>query len=144
MTLEDETGIANIIIWPSLLERFRPIILGGRLTAVTGRLQRESGVTHIVAERLQDFSGELAAISEAGASLGALARADEVRRPGNDARTPPERSQANHAPAGRAPPRISLARTLAIEALLREEPSLAEDIAAEQARKAMPKGRNFH
>ncbi len=135
MTLEDETGIANIIVWPSLFERFRPVILGGRLTAVTGRLQREAGVTHVVAERLEDLSPALGAIAQAAPGVGALARADEVKRPGVDARGAGGRGH---------PRRISFARTLAIEALLREEPSLADDIAAAEARKVMPKGRNFH
>jgi error-prone DNA polymerase len=145
MTIEDETGIANVIIWPSLFERFRPVILGGRLTAVTGRVQREAGVTHVIAESLQDFSGHLAMIAEAGASsaasLEALARADEVKRPGQDARNKDAKGISAQGAGAR---RISFARTLAIEALLREEPALAADLAAEQARKVMPKGRNFH
>lgn len=140
MTLEDETGIANVIVWPSLFERFRPVILGGRLTAVTGRVQREAGVMHVVADRLEDFSGFLAEIAHAGPLAGSLARADEVKRPGNDARGPGGR--------GIGARRISFAKTLAIQSLLREEPALAADLAAaqerDQARQVMPKGRNFH
>ena len=49
MTLEDETGIANTILWPRTFERFRPIIMGARLISVTGELQNEKGVIHIVA-----------------------------------------------------------------------------------------------
>ncbi|MGL4438157.1 MAG: error-prone DNA polymerase [Bosea sp. (in: a-proteobacteria)] len=145
MTLEDETGIANVIIWPSLFERFRPVILGGRLTAVTGRVQRESGVMHVIAERLEDFSGYLAMIAEAGNTsantMAALARADEVKRPGNDARGSKSSGVGGRGVGAR---RISFAKTLAIEALLRDEPALAADLAADQTRKAMPKGRNFH
>ena len=53
MTLEDETGIANTIVWPKVFERFRPIIMGARLISVTGKLQNEKGVIHIVARQLR-------------------------------------------------------------------------------------------
>jgi error-prone DNA polymerase len=142
MTLEDETGIANVIVWPSLFERFRPVILGGRLTQVTGRVQRESGVMHVVAEHLEDISHHLAAIGTMGPQVQALAHADEVRRPVNEARGPGGRGPAPSAG------RISFQRELRLAALLREEPGLAHDLAQrerdKQARAAMPKGRNFH
>ena len=53
MTLEDETGVANIIVWPKVFERLRAIVLGARFVAVTGKLQSEQGVIHIVAERMR-------------------------------------------------------------------------------------------
>ena len=81
MTLEDETGIANVIVWPKAFERLRAIVLGARFVAVTGKLQSESGVIHIVAERMDDLTPMLGMLSEAGATIGALARTDEVRRP---------------------------------------------------------------
>ncbi|WP_428552264.1 error-prone DNA polymerase [Roseiarcus sp.] len=56
MTLEDETGIANVIVWPKAFERLRAIVLGARFVAVTGKLQSESGVIHIVAERMDDLT----------------------------------------------------------------------------------------
>ena len=55
-TLEDETGIANIIIWPKIFERFRRIVLGARLLGVRGQIQSEQGVIHIVARELFDMS----------------------------------------------------------------------------------------
>ncbi len=81
MTLEDETGIANIIVWPKAFERLRAIVLGARFVAVTGKLQSELGVIHIVAERMNDLTPMLGLLSEAGATIGALARADEVKKP---------------------------------------------------------------
>ena len=81
MTLEDETGVANIIVWPKVFERLRAIVLGARFIAVTGKLQSEQGVIHIVAERMNDLTPMLGLLSEAGQTIGALARADEVRRP---------------------------------------------------------------
>src|SRR3546814_8297816 len=53
-TLEDETGIANVIIWPTVFERFRAAVLKSSLLAVKGRLQREGLVIHVVAEGLID------------------------------------------------------------------------------------------
>jgi error-prone DNA polymerase len=81
MTIEDETGIANIIVWPKTFERFRPIILGARYIAVHGVLQQESGVIHVVAARLEDLTFLLARLTEAGSQIESLARADAVKRP---------------------------------------------------------------
>jgi DNA polymerase III alpha subunit len=50
MTLEDETGVANVIVWPKTFERYRPLVLGSRLVRVSGRLQNEMGVIHVVAD----------------------------------------------------------------------------------------------
>ncbi|MGE4012352.1 MAG: error-prone DNA polymerase, partial [Alphaproteobacteria bacterium] len=87
MTLEDERGICNIIVWPHVLEKFRRIVLTGRLVKVTGQLQREGLVTHIVAHRLFDLSDHLDGLSAIDAPFdNALARADEVARPGRDHR----------------------------------------------------------
>ena len=80
MTLEDETGVANIIVWPKVFERLRAIVLGARFVAVTGKLQSEQGVIHIVAERMNDLTPMLGLLSETGATISALARADEARR----------------------------------------------------------------
>jgi len=59
VTLEDETGIANLIIWPPILERFRRTVLGATLLYCRGRLQREEGVIHVVAEDLRDLTPRL-------------------------------------------------------------------------------------
>jgi len=56
ITLEDETGVANIIVWRALYERYRRAVIAGRLLRVTGRLQRESGVAHVIAEKIEDLS----------------------------------------------------------------------------------------
>jgi error-prone DNA polymerase len=60
MTLEDETGIANLVVWNPIFERFRRIVMGARLVACRGRLQREGEVIHVVAEHLEDLSPLLA------------------------------------------------------------------------------------
>jgi DNA polymerase III alpha subunit len=56
ITLEDETGIANVIVWRQAYERFRRAVVAGRALRVTGRLQRESGVVQIIAETIEDIS----------------------------------------------------------------------------------------
>ena len=56
ITLEDETGISNIIVWRKLYERYRRAVIAGRALRVTGRVQRESGVTHIIAEKIEAIS----------------------------------------------------------------------------------------
>jgi len=102
MTLEDETGASNVVVWPKVFEAQRALVIGARLVAVTGRLQSEHGVTHVVAERLEDLSCLLASLSARGADLIALARADEVRRPqGRDPREKAARAVAAVMPKGR-------------------------------------------
>jgi error-prone DNA polymerase len=59
ITIEDETGIANLIVWPAILERFRRAALGATLLRCTGKLQREESVIHIVADRLEDITPRL-------------------------------------------------------------------------------------
>ncbi|MFP1630589.1 error-prone DNA polymerase [Zhengella sp. ZM62] len=125
MTLEDETGVANIIVWPKVLERFRAIVLGARLVRVAGRLQSESGVIHVVASRLEDATPLLTGLSEESLLIDSLANADEVRRPIEDMRE-------------RVKPASRLGR------LLKEEPDLASDLLSRKAGAVMPKGRNFH
>jgi error-prone DNA polymerase len=58
-TLEDETGVVNVIVWPKVFERFRTIVLRSRLLAITGIVQREGRVIHVIARRLEDMSDRL-------------------------------------------------------------------------------------
>ena len=56
MTLEDETGIANVVVWRRVFERFRRIVMGAKLVQCEGHVQREGEVIHLVAERFTDLS----------------------------------------------------------------------------------------
>jgi len=112
MTLEDETGIANIIVWPKVFERLRAVVIGGRFVAVTGKLQSESGVIHVVAERMEDLTSTLGLLSEHGGQINAMARADEARssrpdprdnRPGDRACRPPALTPTSRSPAMEPP-----------------------------------------
>lgn len=70
ITLEDETGIANVIVWRQAYERFRRAVVAGRALRVTGRLQRESGVVQIIAETIEDISPLLDRLVQPSADAG--------------------------------------------------------------------------
>jgi error-prone DNA polymerase len=72
MTIEDETGIANIVVWPRLFEKQRPEVIGARLVAVTGRVQNESGVVHVIAQRIEDLSADLRLIEQSRGARSAM------------------------------------------------------------------------
>ena len=81
MTIEDETGIANCVVWPTLREKYRREVMGSRLIEVQGRIQRSpEGIVHLVAERLIDRTADLSRLSRDDMPV-PLANADEVRRP---------------------------------------------------------------
>ncbi len=119
MTVEDETGVANIIVWPKVFAVYRSVVLGSRLVEIRGRLQKSDGVIHVVAAEVIDRSPMLARLSDGAAMLDSLSRADEVKRPVVEQR-------------------IKRARTSAAQDLFREMPELIDDI-----NRVMPKGRNF-
>lgn len=64
ITIEDETGIANLVVWPKIFEKHRRIILSAGMFSVRGRVQREGDVVHLVAHTLTDLSTELASVGE--------------------------------------------------------------------------------
>jgi DNA-directed RNA polymerase len=59
LTLEDETGVINVIVWRKMYEAYRRAVIAGRLLRVTGRVQRDHGVTHVLAEQIEDISAML-------------------------------------------------------------------------------------
>jgi error-prone DNA polymerase len=70
-TLEDETGIANLIVWPKVFERQRVMFMTTRFLEVEGRLQKANGVTHVIVERGTDLTDKLALLrQDAGAARG--------------------------------------------------------------------------
>ena len=87
-TLEDETGVANIVIWPKVFEANRKTVLGARMLAIRGQVQREGLVIHLIAEQLTDMTPLLLDLAH-GKDIGEriLARGDEGRsgpHPGRD------------------------------------------------------------
>ena len=91
VTIEDEKGIANLVVWPKVFEAHRRIVMGARLLGVRGRIQRvgegEHIVTHLVAEELWDLSAELDSISDLDTLHLTQGRGDEVRTDPGDRRT---------------------------------------------------------
>ena len=93
ITIEDESGIANLVIWPTVFEKQRRIILAAGMMAVYGRIQREGEVVHLVAHRLTDLSQELASVGDRDAAFPLPhGRGDELHHgsPGLDPRSVPK------------------------------------------------------
>ena len=120
LTLEDEGAVANIIIWARNFERFRPVVMGSKFVRVTGRLQSESGVVHIVAEKVEDLTPWLSALLEESSIAAAPLATGSGEYPENR-----EGQAAGIGPFRREP----VARN--VEAL------------GQRAGSVMPKGRNF-
>jgi error-prone DNA polymerase len=82
VTIEDETGVANLVIWPAVFERFRRVVLGAQLMVVRGKVQKEGLVIHVVADTLIDRTDLLRRLAETDQAFEApVARADRVKRP---------------------------------------------------------------
>jgi len=97
LTLEDETGVANVVIWPKVFETFRPVVMGARLILVRGRVQRAEdapggGVLHLVADHIEDRTSDLDLLS-AGRLPSPYLPGDEARSAApnrGEPRDPPE------------------------------------------------------
>ena len=87
LTLEDETGVVNVVVWKRIYGLFRKAVIAGRLLRVRGRVQREGAVMHLVAEEIEDVSFLLAALGYQGLPGPGDGGGDRTRRPaGGDAR----------------------------------------------------------
>ena len=80
LTLEDERGPINVVVWPKVMSANRRTVMAARLMRVRGRVQARDGVTHLVAERLIDASADLALLSDSELRADVL-RHDHVARP---------------------------------------------------------------
>ena len=81
IAIEDETGVANLVIWPSLYETRRRVILTASMLAVDGRVQREGEVVHVAAYKPIDLSAKLAGVGARDAPFPLPhGRSDELRR----------------------------------------------------------------
>ena len=56
ITLEDETGVCNVVCWKALYEKYRRAVISGRLLRITGKMERQGAVEHIIAEHIEDIS----------------------------------------------------------------------------------------
>jgi error-prone DNA polymerase len=125
MTLEDETGIANTIVWPRKFEQYRPVVMGSRVISVTGVLQNEKDVIHIVADRFEDLTHLLGRLSEHGTRIDTAMPPDVIKRP--------VYSRQRHPRSGDA-----------LVTMLKDGRPVPENLAAQNTAQVMPKGRNFH
>ena len=125
MTLEDETGVSNAIVWPKIFEKYRPVVMGARLVKIRGKLQSQSGVIHVVVDHIEDLTSALGILQKEARRFGVSPRSDEVLNPTVDHRGKKEvrRQQADRE-------MLAIAR--------RHEGSVGETA------DVMPKGRNFH
>ena len=91
ITLEDETGVANVVVWRKIYETYRKAVIAGRLVRVTGRIERDGPVVHLIAEHVEDLSPLLTTLGRPVMIETNDSRADETKRPaGGSARS------ANH------------------------------------------------
>ncbi|MGO1120085.1 error-prone DNA polymerase [Rhodovibrionaceae bacterium A322] len=106
VTLEDETGIANLVVWPKAFEAYRKEVLGSSLLGAYGKVQRAGLVVHLVVERLVDLSEDLRALEEEPRNLpeGAQVSDHEVAVPEASARDIPGQGKAGQEDAGREAP----------------------------------------
>jgi len=80
ITLEDEDGVANLVIWPKLFEQYRALIMAARLLVVQGRVQTDGRVIHVVAERLEDKTARLDTLAD-GRVPATNVRGDHMNHP---------------------------------------------------------------
>jgi error-prone DNA polymerase len=85
ITIEDETGHANLIVWPSVFERQRRLVMSASMLGCRGKVQKEGEVIHVIADHLTDFSPLLASVGQRGGEF-PLARGhgDAVTHPNGD------------------------------------------------------------
>ena len=88
ITMEDETGAANLIVWPKAAETYRRAVFGAKVILCEGILQKESNVIHVVSRRLTDGTAMLRRFQPEASAFGLrFGRGDEVAHaPGEDAR----------------------------------------------------------
>jgi len=132
MTLEDETSIANIVVWPKVFEEFRPTVLGARFACVRGQLQSESNVIHVIADEIIDMTPLLDRLHADPSPVESLSRADEIKHP------PPHRG--THPGAKRAELHKHPRNVRPLQPVREYD----AETAAQKIHAVMPKGRNFH
>lgn len=81
LTLEDETGTSNVVVWKSIYNTFRKAVIAGRLLRVRGRIERDGQVVHLIAESIEDISALLTTLGRRVLIASNDGRADETKRP---------------------------------------------------------------
>jgi error-prone DNA polymerase len=140
MTIEDETGVANAVVWPKTLERFRRVVMASRLVLIRGRIQRHEDIIHVVSASLEDRSDWLARLMDGAteAMPVPVANADEVLRPEPGSAREPSRAPAQRARPP-APPDLRL-----LPAAAPIEPRTAAPARHPRLARVIPRSRDFH
>ena len=92
ITLEDETGVINLVVWPDLKEKQRKVVMGARLMEVRGRVEYDDEVIHVIAQNMTDATGKLYALSDDMLDA-PIARADHVNSPISSHKMPASRAR---------------------------------------------------
>ncbi|MDJ0977455.1 MAG: error-prone DNA polymerase [Erythrobacter sp.] len=90
ITLEDETGVINLVVWPDLKEKQRRVVMGARLMEVRGRVEYDDEVIHVIAQHMTDATDKLYALSDDMLNA-PIARADHVNSPISSHKMPASR-----------------------------------------------------
>ncbi|MGI6856879.1 error-prone DNA polymerase [Mesorhizobium sp. 1B3] len=109
LTLEDEQAVANVIVWPRVFNRFRPMVMGGRFIRVDGRLQSESDVIHIVADRFEDLTHWLGDLSEQARFVRDFSESGATENAGSNVvrlPSPPASAAGDYEELARAPGKV--------------------------------------
>ncbi len=122
ITLEDETGVVNLVVWPDLKEKQRRVVMGARLMEVRGRVEYDDEVIHVIAQHMTDASDQLYALSDDMLNA-PTARADHISAPMN----------------GRRPPKAK--EPLSVRDLIDEIPNVTGH---PRNHRIIPKSRDFH
>jgi error-prone DNA polymerase len=80
ITIEDEVGVANLVVWPKVMEQYRKVVMQSRLLMIEGYVQRDVEIIHVIATHLTDKTDALMRLAPEGLRP-ALSRADEVVKP---------------------------------------------------------------
>ncbi|MEL7196971.1 MAG: error-prone DNA polymerase [Pseudomonadota bacterium] len=91
ITLEDETGVVNLVVWPDLKEKQRKVVMGARLMEVRGRVEYDDEVIHVIAHHMSDATDKLYALSDDMLNA-PIARADHVNSPISSHKMPASRA----------------------------------------------------
>jgi error-prone DNA polymerase len=92
ITLEDETGVINLVVWPDLKEKQRKVVMGARLMEVRGRVEYDDEVIHVIAHHMEDATARLYALSDDMLEA-PVARADHVNAPISSHKMPAGRAR---------------------------------------------------
>ncbi len=129
ITLEDETGVINLVVWPDLKEKQRKVVMGARLMEVRGRVEYDDEVIHVIAQHMTDATDKLYALSDDMLNA-PIARADHVNAPLTGRKMPAEKGAE---------------KAVQVRDVIDDLPSKVPPVAGHpRNHRIIPKSRDFH